>query len=127
MPKQRNLSIKKSEYFILREAKLPFVDLSRKIPQVYQRYGLDPEFCKTPFTDKEKMYIISWIENYLISNEKISWNSLQSDMNVVFDKLRSKNDIKNFWNSRKRRLISQAENVLDPPPIKNIFIMETFD
>jgi hypothetical protein len=61
------------------------------------------------------------------NNERISWKTLQSDMEQEFGRLRSRNDIKNIWNSRKRRLIRQSENVLDPLPLEDVFVMEIFN
>ncbi|CAG8654108.1 3485_t:CDS:2 [Rhizophagus irregularis] len=68
-----------------------------------------------PFSNEEKGYIYSWVEDYLSSNKKtIPWKTLQSKMEEEFRRFRSRNDIKNIWYSRERRLARQAANILDP-------------
>ncbi|CAB4383772.1 hypothetical protein RhiirA5_430562 [Rhizophagus irregularis] len=107
-----------------RQNRNPFVELSKIIPhspkQIYQHWWnkLDPRLClvsNEPFSNEEKGYIYSWVEDYLSSNKKtIPWKTLQSKMEEEFRRFRSRNDIKNIWYSRERRLARQAANILDP-------------
>jgi hypothetical protein len=45
-------------------------------------------------------------------------------MEEKFGRFRSKNDIKNIWYSRERRLARQEENILDLLPFKDVFFTE---
>ncbi|CAI2172260.1 14956_t:CDS:2 [Funneliformis geosporum] len=95
--------------------KIPFVQLSKIISNElvdlnpkqiahHWRNNLDPRLSKEQISDKEKSYIYSWV----ITNQKtrsiIQWNELQTEMVTKFGKFRSRNDLKNIWYSRKRRL-----------------------
>ncbi|GES76427.1 hypothetical protein GLOIN_2v1477473 [Rhizophagus clarus] len=110
----------------------PFVYLSTKIPHnhkqiCYYWYNkLDPKLCKMPLTNNEQDHIIDWVERYLMYNvnqQNIPWKKLQKEMKSVFNKLHSTNVIKNFWNSRKRRLMREAENILNPLIFDNYLVM----
>ncbi|CAB4383276.1 unnamed protein product [Rhizophagus irregularis] len=102
----------------------PFVELSKIIPhsprQICHSWWnkLDPRLCLTihvPFTHREKEYIYEWVEEYLSynNNKKIPWKTLQSNIEKVFERLRSRNEIKNVWYSRKRRLNRQLKNLTE--------------
>ncbi|RIA82348.1 hypothetical protein C1645_835498 [Glomus cerebriforme] len=109
-----------------------FVELSKMVPytakQICQHWWnkLDPRLnTQTPFTRDEKEYIFEWVDVHLeTSNKKISWKLLQMEMEEEFGMLRSRNDIKNIWYAKKRKLCRQAQN-MSKPRIES-FIMETF-
>jgi hypothetical protein len=55
--------------------------------------------------EKEKSYIIEWVEEYKIQNpfDKIRWKNLISEMKNKFGKLRTENCVKNFWSLKQRQ------------------------
>jgi hypothetical protein len=62
-----------------------------------------------PFTSREKEFIFEWVGDHLNSNKKtIPWKILQSKMKENFGILRSRNDIKNIWNTRRRQMDKHA-------------------
>lgn len=57
-----------------------------------------------PLNESEKSFIIKWVENnQLSSNGKIRWKVLIKEIKYVFGKLRSENQVKNYWYSKKRK------------------------
>jgi hypothetical protein len=59
---------------------------------------------KAPFSPEEKKYIYELAEEYQRTNEgNIPWKEFQLKVKKKFGKLRSRNSIKNIWNSNKRR------------------------
>lgn len=52
---------------------------------------------------EEEEFIVTWIESNRDPNGPINWGEIINDILQRFDKLRSKNKIKNFWYSRLRR------------------------
>jgi hypothetical protein len=71
----------------------------------YSIYLVDRE---TPFSQEEKDYIFELVDEYikcLPHDQKIQipWKEFQLKMKEKFGNLRSRNSIKNLWNSNKRR------------------------
>lgn len=61
--------------------------------------------CHEPFEEEEIIFIIQWIEtNQITQNDTTSWKDLIHVFECRFGKLRSDNKLKNFWNSRIRRI-----------------------
>ncbi|EXX60934.1 uncharacterized protein OCT59_003510 [Rhizophagus irregularis] len=89
----------------------PFAELSKLIPysakKIRQRWinNLDPHLIvHDPLNESEKSFIIKWVENnQLSSNGKIRWKVLIKEIKYVFGKLRSENQVKNYWYSKKRK------------------------
>jgi hypothetical protein len=54
--------------------------------------------CHDELNEKEKSYIIEWVEEYKIQNpfDKIRWKNLISEMKNKFGKLRTENCVKIF-------------------------------
>ncbi|GBB99976.1 hypothetical protein RclHR1_00370017 [Rhizophagus clarus] len=114
----------------------PFVELSKIIPhspkQICQHWWnkLDPRLIlvnKVPFTNEEKEYIYGWVGDYLsLNKENIPWKTLQSKIEEEFGRFRSRNDIKNIWYSRERRLARQAKNILESLDL-DVFVTEVFN
>ncbi|GBB98183.1 hypothetical protein RclHR1_03160003 [Rhizophagus clarus] len=97
-----------------KHSKTPFVDLSKKLkirfnfePKAICDYWwniLDPRLDHSPFSQEEKNYIYECIGRYKEMNDgNIPWTNLQSEM-AKFGKFRSRNDLKNIWNVKKRQL-----------------------
>src|SRR4051812_39400180 len=61
--------------------------------------------CHDPFEEEEAIFIIQWIEKNQSPNGSICWKELIHEVECRFNRLRSKNKFKNFWYSRKRRLL----------------------
>ncbi|CAG8625064.1 10842_t:CDS:2 [Funneliformis caledonium] len=107
---------------------IPFVRLSKllsneqvtlKAKQIahHWRNNLDPRLCKEPISDEEKTYIYSWVIPHQKACSIIQWNELQNEIVTRFGKFRSRNDLKNIWYSRKRRL--DRYNTKVPDNIEN--------
>jgi len=74
--------------------------LKKKIESAFYSIRL---VYRVPFTQEEKNYIYEWVGKYLETNDgNISWKLLQYEMEKKFDNLRSRNDLKNTWNAKKR-------------------------
>jgi hypothetical protein len=59
---------------------------------------------RDPLNESEKSFIIKWVENnQLSSNGKIRWKVLIKEIKYVFGKLRSENQVKNYFYSKKRK------------------------
>ncbi|PKC08685.1 hypothetical protein RhiirA5_399155 [Rhizophagus irregularis] len=95
-------------------SKTPFADLSKKLkvrfnfaPKAICDYWwniLDPRIDHSPFSQEEKIYIYEWIGRYKEMNDGIiPWTNLQSEISNL-GKFRSRNDLKNIWNAKKRQL-----------------------
>ncbi|RGB39436.1 hypothetical protein C1646_754484 [Rhizophagus diaphanus] len=120
----------------------PFVQISKMIPHNAKKIchhwtnKLDPKLClaqDVPITHHEKEYIFEWVENYLNSNNKpISWKLLQLKLKEKFGILRSRNDLKNIWNIRKRQMINSMKNdnhvnIESVPLIENYIAMHDYN
>ncbi|EXX77531.1 hypothetical protein GLOIN_2v1662619 [Rhizophagus irregularis DAOM 181602=DAOM 197198] len=68
---------------------------------------LDPCLVKGPIPPEERKRICELVEEYLRTNgsipSQIPWKGLQPKVQTEFGKLRSRNSLKNVWNSNKRR------------------------
>lgn len=74
-----------------------------------------------PFTSYEKEYIFEWVKNHLNSNnKKISWRLLQTKMEEKFGLLRSRNDLKNIWYTRKRQIDNRAKNLIHFSSVESV-------
>ncbi|PKB99833.1 hypothetical protein RhiirA5_382881 [Rhizophagus irregularis] len=71
---------------------------------------LDPQLDHSPFSPEEKNYICERASEYQ-ENGIIQWKDLQPKVQTEFGKLRSRNSIKNGWNSNKRRTERLAKEV----------------
>ncbi|CAG8549001.1 5243_t:CDS:1 [Funneliformis caledonium] len=107
-------------------------ELSKEIPkekpytskqiQHHWENSLKPNLCKIPLSDDEKEFIINWAEENQRQNGVIPLTKLIPIMKEQFGKLRSENQIKNFWYpTRKRQLneiirIKERPAVLEPNP-----------
>ncbi|CAB4383685.1 unnamed protein product [Rhizophagus irregularis] len=102
----------------------PYVKISENINKLYdtkftskqirQRWisKLNTDLCLEPLDDDEKSFIIQWVESKP-QGDTIPWKELIPLMKTEFEKLRSENMVKNFWNLRKRTqesTKSKAEN-----------------
>ncbi|RIA80667.1 hypothetical protein C1645_838296, partial [Glomus cerebriforme] len=67
-----------------------------------------------PFSQEEKNYIYEKARNYQKTNNKIQWTKLQAEMKMKIGKFRSRNDLKNICNAKKRRF--KAENRVEMVP-----------
>ncbi|PKC09938.1 hypothetical protein RhiirA5_472525 [Rhizophagus irregularis] len=72
------------------------------------RYALISEkmVCGNRFNDNERSFINEWVEEYKIlnpSSKSISWKEFIPVMEEKFGKLRSENQIKNFWHTQERK------------------------
>ncbi|RIA93048.1 hypothetical protein C1645_804318 [Glomus cerebriforme] len=92
-----------------------YAEISKHIPpytarQIRQFWTnqLDPRLCHDNFEKEEIDFIIQWIEDNITSSGSISWIDLIDEVQRQFGKLRSKNKIKNFWYSLRRRSRPQA-------------------
>ncbi|GBC03196.1 hypothetical protein RclHR1_05000009 [Rhizophagus clarus] len=87
--------------------------------QIRQRWisRLDTNLCHGPLDDEEKFFIIQWVESTQ-RGDKINWKKLIPLMKTEFGKLRSENMVKNYWNSRKRRIIKSKAKDQQQPQIK---------
>ncbi|GBC00884.1 hypothetical protein RclHR1_00040035 [Rhizophagus clarus] len=100
----------------------PFAQISKMIPYDSKKIchhwtnKLDPKLClinSVPLTSHEKEYIFEWVKNHINStNNKISWSLLQSNMEEKFGLLRSRNDLKNVWYSKKRKINKHTKNAI---------------
>ncbi|GBB83967.1 hypothetical protein RclHR1_10600004 [Rhizophagus clarus] len=88
----------------------PFAELSKLVPysakKIRQRWinNLDPRLIvHGPLNESEKSFIIKWVENNQSSNGKIPWKLLIKEIKYVFGKVRSENQVKNYWYSKKRK------------------------
>ncbi|GBC05093.1 hypothetical protein RclHR1_06020008 [Rhizophagus clarus] len=91
-----------------------YVGISKLIPQYnpkqirqYWTNILDPRLNHSSLNKEEKLFIIRWIENRYPMGS-INWGELINEIEQRFGKFRSKNKIKNFWNSRKRSLQNRS-------------------
>jgi hypothetical protein len=91
----------------------------------YSIYLVDRE---TPFSLEEKNYICELVEEYQRTSDikclprdqkKIPWKKFQLKVEKKFGKLRSRNSIKNIWNSYKRRLAKVKRNEVNRIEDKN--------
>ncbi|CAG8645989.1 15057_t:CDS:2 [Funneliformis mosseae] len=103
----------------------PFAALSKMIPyspkQIADHWwnALDPRISKVPFSKEEKDFIYAWVEKYSKPQDTIQWKDLQPIMEAKFGKFRSRNDLKNVWNAKKRRIkrinrVSSEVNSISP-------------
>ncbi|CAI2164207.1 6489_t:CDS:2 [Funneliformis geosporum] len=101
----------------------PFAKLSKqfskeqitlKPKQISHRWRniLDPRLSKESLSDKEKYYITSWVETQQKTRTIIQWSELQTEMAKCgkCGKFRSRNELKNFWFSKKRSEIKRRNN-----------------
>ncbi|CAG8465743.1 10976_t:CDS:2 [Funneliformis mosseae] len=94
-----------------KSVKHPFSILSKKesIPftskQLANRWWsiLDPRLCKDAFSQEEKDFIYKWVPEHTQPEQNIQWKALQPVMEAEFGKFRSRNDLKNIWNCKKRQ------------------------
>ncbi|PKB95715.1 hypothetical protein RhiirA5_436183, partial [Rhizophagus irregularis] len=63
---------------------------------------LDPQLDHSPFSQEEKKYICEWA-NKSYQDGSPPWKDLQPKVQTKFGKFRSRNSLKNVWNSNKRR------------------------
>ncbi|GET03660.1 hypothetical protein GLOIN_2v1781287 [Rhizophagus clarus] len=96
-----------------RVPKNPFVELAKKLKNRFNAKSicdywwniLDPRLDRSTYSKEEKDYICELGVEYLRnSNGPISWKDLQPKLETKFGKCRSRNSIKNVWNSYKRRI-----------------------
>jgi hypothetical protein len=52
-----------------------------------------------PLSNNEKQFIIKRVKKYQAKSGIIHWKYIIRDLGKKFDKIRSENKIKNFWNS----------------------------
>ncbi|CAB5350316.1 unnamed protein product [Rhizophagus irregularis] len=76
--------------------------------RIYQRWtnNLNPNLCHDSFNDNEKSFINEWVEEYKIRNpssRSISLKEIIPVMKEKFGKLRSVNQVKNFWHTQQRK------------------------
>ncbi|CAB4408124.1 unnamed protein product [Rhizophagus irregularis] len=67
---------------------------------------LDPRLDHSAFSQEEKKYIFEFVEEYQRTNNgsmNPPWKDLQPKVQTKFGKIRSRNSLKNVWNSNKRR------------------------
>ncbi|CAB4408164.1 unnamed protein product [Rhizophagus irregularis] len=62
---------------------------------------LDPRLDHSPYSPEEKNYICEWASKCQDGDKP--WKDLQPKMEEKFGKFRSRNSLKNVWNSNKRR------------------------
>ncbi|CAB4485691.1 unnamed protein product [Rhizophagus irregularis] len=100
--------------------KNPFVELSKKLKNRYNSKAicdyywniLDPRLNHEPFSQEEKEYIYKWGEKYQETNDgNIQWRFLQPKMEAEFGKFRSRNSLKNIWNTRKKQVIKDRAQI----------------
>ncbi|CAB4422129.1 unnamed protein product [Rhizophagus irregularis] len=78
---------------------------AKKINQRYKN-KVNPLLRDDPFNDNEKSFINKWVKDYKIlnpSSKSISWKEFIPVMEEKFGKLRSENQIKNFWHTQERK------------------------
>ncbi|GBC02821.1 hypothetical protein RclHR1_04840004 [Rhizophagus clarus] len=94
-----------------RVPKNPFVELAKKLKNRFSAKTicdywwniLDLRLDRSPFLPREKIYIYELVVEYQRNNNgPISWKDLQPKLEKKFGKCRSRNSIKNVWNSYKR-------------------------
>ncbi|CAB4383608.1 unnamed protein product [Rhizophagus irregularis] len=71
---------------------------------------LDPQLDHSPYSPEEKNYICEWASKFQ-ENDNIQWKKLQPKVQTKFGKSRSRNSLKNVWNSNKRRTERLAKEV----------------
>ncbi|GBC04144.1 hypothetical protein RclHR1_05530013 [Rhizophagus clarus] len=95
-----------------RVPKNPFVELEKKLKNRFTAKSicdywwniLDPRLDRSTYSQEEKDYIYGLVVEYQRNNNgPISWKGLQPKVNTKFETFRSRNSIKNVWNSYKRR------------------------
>ncbi|CAB5186289.1 unnamed protein product [Rhizophagus irregularis] len=91
----------------------PYVKVSDNINKLYdtnytskqirQRWisKLNTDLCHDSLSEVEKSFIVQWVESKP-QGDTIPWKELIPLMETKFEKLRSENMVKNFWNLRKR-------------------------
>ncbi|RIA84230.1 hypothetical protein C1645_423556 [Glomus cerebriforme] len=96
-------------------SKSPFANLAKKLKSNGYNFDskaicdywwnvLDPRLNHGPFSQEEKDYIYEKARKYQETNDKIPWKFLQDKFKMKFGKFRSRNDLKNIWNIKKRQL-----------------------
>ncbi|CAG8526815.1 8110_t:CDS:2 [Funneliformis caledonium] len=121
VPEARNIIIRFMTSKEGRNHKTPYSELSKKTgyssKQIYHLWNdkLDPSLYHEPLSDEEKVYINKWVEENKSESGKIYWANCQEDMKRVFQRLHSRNKIKNSWYAeQKRRPDEDVENGADP-------------
>ncbi|RIA81953.1 hypothetical protein C1645_881323 [Glomus cerebriforme] len=102
-----------------------YVKISKKMnkqytpKQIRNRYinKLNPNLCHEPLSKDEKLFIIKWDEENPSSDGIFHLKFLIPALEHKFKKLRSENDLKNFWYPRKRAQNTKAGNKQQTTPL----------
>jgi hypothetical protein len=63
--------------------------------------------CHDPLDENDEKLIIEWVKKNQVPNGKICWTNLIPEVKAKTGKLRSENKLKNFWYSKKGKLLSK--------------------
>jgi hypothetical protein len=64
-----------------------------------------------PLSEAEKSFIVKWAEKHQTPNNTIRWKILLKEIESVFGKLRSENQVKNFWYSEKKKEKKRSNHI----------------